>query len=142
MPVDSGFPRRLFAVHIMSLAERQRSPVERERLGRTALAIHPSAHEEWINEADLDKNPGNWLSYDVLGHALCDLGRTDEGLSCFNEVVNRCPAAALKIGEIYDEAISAGNLPPAESDARSSFWSNLDRDALRAAVVQRMRRDA
>lgn len=134
---ESGFPRRLFAAHIGSLAERRRSAVTRERLARLALQTYEATPEEWRNEADVDRNPGNWLAWETLGHALYDQGRELEGERCFKEVVERCPAAAARIYEIYAKGVSSGHLPPPEADSRSRFWLSLDPETLRKAATSR-----
>lgn len=134
---ESRFPSRLFAAHIASFADRERSPATRERLARLALQTYGGSREEWHAEADVDRNPGNWLAWDVLGHALYDQGNEQEGERCFKEVVERCPAAALRLAEIYSEAIAAGDLPPPEHDRRSRFWSSVDSRRLRDAAESR-----
>lgn len=134
-PAESGFPAKLFAAHILALSDRERSPSARERAARLALRLHPGDRPDPESEGSPDRNPGNWASWDTLGHALCDQGKVEEGLRCFEEVVRRCPAAALRMAEIFDEAVAAGALPPPGTDPRSSFWLGLDRAALRAALA-------
>lgn len=134
---ESGFPRRLFATHIASFADRERSPQGRERLARLSLETYDGSPREWLEEAEIELNPGNWLAWDVLGHALFDQGNEVEGERCFREVLERCPAAALKLHDIYRDAIAAGALPPPESDLRSRFWSSLDVESLHEAVASR-----
>jgi hypothetical protein len=138
-PADSGFPRRLFAAHIASLAERERSPEARERISRLALDAYKGSPEEWRAEGEVEVNPGNWLAWEVLGHALYDQRNGREGERCFQEVVERCPAAALRLSEIYREGIAAGALPPAEVDPRSRFWLSLEAGKLREAAESRRR---
>jgi hypothetical protein len=133
----TGFPKRLFAAHIVALGELERSAVARERSSRMALSVHPGDEEEWRAQSDPSLNPGNWVSWDTLGHALCDQGRIEEGLQCFRAVVERCPAAALRVRDIYEELVSAGKLPSAEVDPRSSFWLGLDRSDLEAEAGAR-----
>jgi hypothetical protein len=134
---DGGFPRRLFAAHIASLAERERSPKTRERLARLALQTYPGSAEEWRTEPEVERNPGNWLAWEVLGHALYDGRDEREGERCFEEVIERCPAAAVRISEIYREGVAAGALPPADIDPRSRFWLSLDPGKLREAAESR-----
>ena len=133
----SGFAGRLFAAHIATLAERERSPVAREQGARLSLAAYSGSEAEWRCEADLERNPGNWLAWVTLGNALADQGRIEEGLKCFKEVMERCPAAALRFTEIYADAIRDGQLPPPEMDPRSKFWMSRDRAALRSELEKR-----
>lgn len=131
---ESGFPYRLFAVHINCLAEESRSASERERLAKLSLSTHPGSPEEWRSQADPDQNPGNWVAYHVLGHALCDQGKIREGLDALRQVLERCPSAAIQFHSIYTEAISEGDLPPADLDPRSRFWTEVNVEALQAEV--------
>ena len=136
-PAGSGFPYRLFAVHIGSLAEKKRSPKQREEMARLSLSIHSGSQDHWCSETDPDQNPGNWLAYDVLGHALCDQGRHAEGIEAFRQVLERCPSAAIEFHSIYTDAISQGHLPPPEEDPRSEFWSAVDIQVLKSVVEAR-----
>lgn len=132
-PLESGFPRRLFAVHVGSLAEKTRSPARREILFRESLRI--DCGDNSLQEPNPETNPGNWLAWNGLGNALCDLGRVDEGLQCLGEVVNRCPAVAAHMHESVVKGIAAGRVPPPTVDPRSRFWSGLDAEQLRARVA-------
>jgi hypothetical protein len=130
-PAESRFPCRLFAAHIACFADRARSPEPRERLARLALETYGGSREEWHAEADADRNPDNWLAWEVLAHALYDRGYEQEGENAFKEVIEWCPAAALQLWAIYNDVIAAGDLPPPETDPRSRFWSSMDSRILR-----------
>lgn len=135
--VDSGFAPRLFAAHIAALADRERAAGRRETMSRLSIRAYCGSPEEWRREAEAERNPGNWLAFEILGHALCDQGRTDEGIQSFSEVTKRCPDAALRIANIYEDAIHHGHLPPPDKDARSRFWTSLDRSTLKADLEKR-----
>ncbi len=134
---ESGFPTRLFAAHIAALADRERSATTRERLARLSLEVYKGSPAEWMRESDSDRNPGNWLALDVLAHALYDQGDATNGEICFRSLIERCPAAAVKIRAIYAEGIAEGHLPPPDVDPRSRFWTSLDEASLQHAIEER-----
>ncbi|MRR11954.1 hypothetical protein EG835_05675 [bacterium] len=120
---ESGFPTRLFAAHICAMASSERSPSKREGMFRTALALFPPADEP--EGDDPRENANNWVALEGLGEALCDLGRTEEGLASLSRAVQVSPRASRALGEHYRAAIARGELPPPEADPRSRFWSNV-----------------
>ncbi len=134
---ESGFPKRLFAAHIGALTDRGRSTVTRERLPRLAVQTYEGTPEQWQSESEVDSNPGNWLAWEVLGHALYDQNNQKEGEECFKQLIERCPATAVRLCEIYREAIASGELPPSEHDPRSRFWLSVDTATLEGQVAAR-----
>ena len=121
--VNSGFPARLFAAHLSALASSERSPTKRESMFRTALALFPPADEPEGEEPR--ENANNWVALEGLGNALCDLGRTEEGLASLARAVQVSPRASRCLADHYRAAIASGELPPPDADPRSQFWSSL-----------------
>lgn len=102
-PAESGFPRRLFAAHIMAWAEFTEDPAQREAMSRRALAIFPGYFLEMLagadirpGEADLTdtQSRANLSAYIVLAHALFDQGRAKEGIGYLEQAIARCPGWA------------------------------------------------
>lgn len=123
---DGRFPFRLFAAHLLALAERERSLARRTWMLRRSVAIHPGepgAGPE--NESAAGDNPGNFFSWCSLGDALCDAGHEAEGLRCLQTAAGRWPFGARRNARFVVEGIEAGQLPPPEADRRSRFWSEL-----------------
>jgi hypothetical protein len=125
-PADSGFPQRLFAAHILALAEKTRNPATRAAMLRRSVEIHPGEPNSGPDdESAMHENPGNFFSWYSLGDALCDSGDRDEGLRCLRTAVEHWPCGGRKNASIIVEAIRNGQLPPADKDPRSKFWSDL-----------------
>lgn len=102
-PAESGFPRRLFAAHIMAWAEFTEDADKKEAMCRRALAIFPGYFLEMTAGADI--LPGkadltdtqfraNLSAYITLAHALFDQGRAKEGIGYLEQAIARCPGWA------------------------------------------------
>jgi hypothetical protein len=123
---ESGFPKRLFAAHILALAEKTRDPTKRAAMLRRAVTIHPGEPNSGPDdESAATENPGNFFSWYSLGDALCDAGELEEGLQCLRTAVGRWPCGGRKNAAVIVEAIRSGQLPPPDRDARSKFWTEV-----------------
>lgn len=126
-PTESIFPRRLFAAHLLALAETYRNPNKRIPLLRRSVEIWPGEYDENPETTDAaSDNPNNYFSWEALGNAFCDAGDIERGLECLREAAARWPFGAQSSAEIFQEEIKKGNLPPREADPRAEFWSSLD----------------
>jgi hypothetical protein len=135
---DAGFPNQLFATHIAALADERRSAAEREEMFRRALDLFPGDLKQAHLEPSPNANPGNWLSWDGLGNALCDQGKTEEGMECLRRMIEMCPAAALLTRDIVEEGVETGALPPPDLDERTRFWIDLDPEKLKKETDRRL----
>lgn len=125
-PKESGFPRKLFAAHLLALAETRSYRSKRVEMLRRSVEIYPGeANAGPDDENAAAQNPGNFFSWYSLGDALCDAGQTEEGLKRLRESVVRWPFGARKNAKVIVDAIAQGRLPPAEEDPRSRFWTEL-----------------
>lgn len=127
-PLDSGFPRRLFASHIAAWAEFARDPGTKEAMCRRALAIFPGHFMEMTagedirpDDADLTdpQFQANLTAYISLAHALFDQGRGNEGISYLQEAVARCPGWA----RVYRDHLL---VTYSNDDRYIQFWRNVD----------------
>lgn len=126
-PTESGFPRKLFAAHLLALAVACRNPTKQIPLLRRSVELWPGALKGNPETKDAAaENPNNYFSWEALGNALCDAGDVEQGLRCLREAAGRWPFGAQSSAEMYRGEIKEGRLPPPEVDPRSKFWSNLD----------------
>lgn len=139
-PADSGFPRRLFAVHLVSLADLARGPATREKLFRRAVAIWPGDPTTATTEGPFEpgSNENNFLAWEGLGDALCDRGRFDDGILHLEEAVARCPRWAREFAEHIRSQY--GPRASESADPRFTFWSQLDVEEVRRRVLERRAR--
>jgi len=100
-PMESGFPRRLFASHLAAWAELQPDPARREAMCRRSLALFPGFFLEMNAGAGLRPDDpdltdlqfrANLSACITLAGALFDQGRAREGFAYLEQAVARCPA--------------------------------------------------
>jgi len=126
---ESGFPKRLLATHLCSLADTKGSPGDREVRYSRAIELFPGepAPRDTSTSFEPGTNPGNFLSWYGRAEALCDLDEVDEGLRCLRQAIIRCPAWARKFSQhIRDNAPKRGG----EDEPLSKFWIENDIDEL------------
>ena len=135
-PATSGFPRRLFAVHLCTLAEQVEDAAGRESMYRRAIALWYGDPGAAVTQGMLKPgtNENNFLAWEGLGDALCDAGRFDQGILCLEEAVARSPRWARAFAEHVRAECGAGEPEPA--DPRFTFWSQLDVDEVRQRVLE------
>jgi hypothetical protein len=125
---DGRFPARLFAAHLLALAEKERHADKRTWMLRRSVAIFPGENNAGPeDEGAARDNPGNFFSWYTLGDALCDTGHEDEGLRCLQTAAERWPFGARKNAQAIVDGIKAGQIPLPDKDRRSRFWSDLAR---------------
>lgn len=134
-PLESGFPRRLFASHIAAWAEFAYEPDKKEAMCRRALAIFPGAFLEMTagagikpDKADLTdlQFRANLSIYVSLAHALFDQGRATEGFDYLECAIARCPGWAATYREHVLTAYRA-------RDRYIEFWREADIQEICAA---------
>lgn len=126
-PVDSGFPRKLFAAHLLALAGTCRNPARAVPLLKRSVEIFPGDYEQNPQtENAAVENPNNFFSWESLGSALYSIGERDEGLRCLREAAARWPFGAEKSRQAIVEGIRTGRLPPPDRDDLSKFWMELE----------------
>ena len=126
-PATAGFPYRLFAAHLIALADRAKNPQRREALFRRATEIYPGSKGE--NPEDISQtqtNPNNFVGWHGLGVALGELGRTDEAIAAFEQAIIRWPFGASDFSNYVRERVQAGQWPNAANDPVAAFWSTVD----------------
>lgn len=127
-PADAGFPRRLFAAHIMAWVEFTEDPAQKEAMCRRALAIFPGYFLEMTAGSDI--RPGkadltdlqsraNFAAYVALAHALFDQGRANEGIGYLEQAIARCPGWACVQRDHLLKAYRA-------KDRFIDFWRGVD----------------
>ncbi len=125
-PLESGFPRRLFAAHMSALAFDMRDPRRQEEVFRRIIAFWPG---QPAAPGDLDfefgRNPNNYVAWLGLGEALCDQGRFDEGLAALQEAVARCPGWAADFAEHVRETTPPDAADDPAGDPRFRFWREV-----------------
>ncbi len=122
-PVESGFPRRLFAAHMSALAFQMRDPRRQEDVFRRIVAFWPgqpaAAGETGF---EFGQNPNNYIAWLGLGDALCDQGRFDEGLAALRDAVARSPGWAADFVAHLRETTLPDALEDPAADPRFRFW--------------------
>lgn len=125
-PADAGFPKKLFAAHLLALAEKTRNLQRRLFMLRRSVEIFPGESKAGPDdESAAVDNPGNFFSWYSLGDALCDDGKTEEGIQALRTAADHWPCGARKNAQVIKDAIARGQLPPADKDPRSRFWSEI-----------------
>ncbi len=123
-PATAGFPKRLFAAHLLALAEQARWSVRRLALLRRAVQIHPGDLDvRPFAAATAAANPGNFYGWCALGDAHCDRGAWAAGLDGLRTAVARWPAGGVQQAQSFAAAISAGRRSAA--DPRAAFWRGV-----------------
>jgi len=128
MPLNSRFPRRLFAAHFTARADYAESPSEKVALLRTALKLFPGDFTGMTEGADFEpgrssltglQNKTNLAAYLGLAQALRDQGRFNEACGYLAEAIARCPGWA----RAYRRCVldSYGN-----NDAWFRYWRDVD----------------
>lgn len=124
--VDAGFPKKLFAAHLLATAGKTRNRVKREWILRRSTEIFPGKPNSGPDDEQAARdNPGNFFSWSDLGDLLCDRGSMEEGLHCLKLASEHWPFGARRNGAIILDAIREGRLPSPESDPRSRFWTEF-----------------
>lgn len=127
-PATSGFPRRLFASHIMAWAEFTEEPARKEAMCRRSLAIFPGYFLEMSAGADIVPGKAdltdtqfraNLSAYIILAHALFDQGRANEGTGYLEQAIARCPGWACAQRHHILKAYRA-------KDRYVDFWRSVD----------------
>lgn len=120
---SAGFPARLFAAHICSLAALERSPFKRQEMYQQATALVSTADDPDTDQI-LD-NVNNWVAWEGLGSACWDLGRVPEAIAHLTKAAKLSPNSMRSLAEHVRQAIGRGELPAPELDPRSRFWMGL-----------------
>jgi hypothetical protein len=121
---EDGFPKKLFAAHLIAMSDDVKSISERIKLLQRAVEIYPGP-EEGANEPlhMSGHNPNNYFGWEALGTALVEAGRAQESLHAFEKAAVRWPVGAVTFAEGIREAIAAGRLPDPTESVVSKFWS-------------------
>lgn len=134
-PLESGFPRRLFASHIAAWAEFAHEPAKKEAMCRRALAIFPGHFLEMTAGADIRPGKADFTdlqfrasltTYISLAHALFDQGRSNEGIGYLKEAIARCPGWACAYRAHLLKAYNS-------RDRYIDFWREADIEEICAA---------
>lgn len=127
-PVESGFPRRLFAAHVMAWVEYTEDPAQKEAMCRRSLAIFPGYFLDMAAGADIVPRKAdltdlqfraNLSAYLSLAHALFDQGRGKEGIGYLRQAIARCPGWACAYRHHLLNAYRA-------RDRYIDFWREAD----------------
>jgi hypothetical protein len=127
-PLQSGFPLRLFASHIVARAMRADTPERKAALCRRSLEIFPGDFTDPADgiaadggDADLTElqNKCNLLAYTGLADALCEQNRHNDACGIIVDAIARCPAWA---GGYRDRLLNAGE----PEDQYTRFWRDAD----------------
>lgn len=126
-PATARFPCRLFAAHLIGLADTAKDSHAQERLFRRATEIYPGGKGE--NPEDVSEsanNPNNYVAWHGLGIALADLGRANEATAAFEQAIVRWPFGANDFAQYVRDQIRAGRWPAGPDDPTTRFWSTVD----------------
>lgn len=126
-PATAGFPYRLFATHLITMANGYRDPARREALLRRATEIYPGTCLE--SPEDLEQsvtNPNNFFAWQDLGFSLSDQGREEEAMDAFLQAVARWPLGGKRTKDLFRDGIASGEVPPPDKSSISRFWLKLD----------------
>lgn len=127
-PLQSGFPVRLFASHLVARAERVENPERKAAMCRRSIELFAGDFVDAIggpatDGADADitelQNKCNVLAYAGLADALCAQNRHNEACGIIVEAIARCPPWARGY---RDRLLEAG----APEDQYARFWHDMD----------------
>jgi len=123
---SARFPYKLFAAHLISVADEEKILGKREWLYRKAIEIYEgSSHSSALPEDEHWQNPNNYFAWEGLGMALVDAGRVREAIKCFERAAVRWPIGAQALRNHLVQQISNGALPPADQNECSRFWNDF-----------------
>lgn len=130
-PVESGFPRRLLAAHLIAMADNTRSCPEQIRLLRRATEIFPGEPLSGPDSLSArGSNPGNYFAWDGLGTVYGTAGRTEEAVETLKTAVLRWPFGARHFAMNIQQDVATGKLSGSDPDPVLNFWRNVDVDEL------------
>ncbi len=127
-PMQSRFPKRLFASWLLALADGGKEPRQKEALCRKALAIFPGEHCDGLAGADLPdgqvnspdlQERTNLGAYIGLTEALCAQRRFSEACGPAAEAIARCPGWAARY---RDRLLQSSPV----RDPYLQFWKDLN----------------
>jgi hypothetical protein len=122
---QSGFPRKLFAAHLVSLAGKSSNSDKKRFLLKRATEIYRGDNEpDQTADNAASLNPGNFFSWEALGNLECDRGNYIYGLFCLETAAGNWPFGGRKMAEMYSKLMDNGELPSPENSIRSKFWSD------------------
>jgi hypothetical protein len=130
-PATARFPYRLFAAHLISMADNEKHPERHAALFRRATEIYPGSGG--TNPEDMSAastNPNNYVAWHGLGIALGDLGRSEEAIVAFEQAILRWPFGATDFARYVREQIRTGQWPVAGDHPTTVFWSTVDVSAI------------
>jgi len=123
-----GFPKRLFAAHLVAKADAAKDPKQQEILYRKALDIFPGDFAEMNEGADIDsvspdltalQHKCNVGAYFGLAEALRTLGKGSEAVTISGEAIARAPGWA----EVCRNRILQSGGP---EDRYFRYWQGVD----------------
>ncbi len=137
-PLESGFPRRLFAAHMIAMADTIRNAERRQALFLRTIQIYPGSRGAEVPDDEFDRrsNANNFVGWEGVSDSLIEQGRINEGLECLKQAIIRCPNWARSFSKMYREEIAPQH-PDLASDARAEFWVTLDLDKLLVETAER-----
>jgi tetratricopeptide (TPR) repeat protein len=128
-----GFPRRLFAAHLIALGDRSRNPIAAEGMFQRAIDIFPgddsvnsrqNTREDRSQDDVEEDNENNCLAYYGLANALGDQGHAARALELMQIAIRRSPRWARANQERIRAAI-----PTKEQrhivDPLARFWLDV-----------------
>ncbi len=127
-PLQSGFPRRLFAAHLVARAALVGTPERRAAMYRRSLDLFAGEFTEPTDrigadggDADLTElqNRCNILAYTGLADALCEQNRFSDACGIIVDAIARCPSWA----EWYRERLLQSEEPETQY---TRFWRDTD----------------
>jgi len=102
-PIQSGFPRRLFASHLAAQAEAAKDPKRKEKLYRRAIEVFPGdfGGDEGVEfdpaapDLTVQQNRSNLVAYMGLAEILRAQRRMGEAAGFLEAAIARCPVWAM-----------------------------------------------
>lgn len=129
---DSGFPFRLFAAHLISLAEVNRNQIK--NLYQKAIEIFPGDECAQLDniETPFEKgnNQNNFAAYLGLGDLFLDEGSTKNGFDYIEKAIAKCPSWAYTFSNDIREQFGKTMPEQAKQDPRFTFWNELDKNKI------------
>lgn len=116
--VDAGFPYRLVATHLATIAPAQRSLRDRERLARASVELFPGHPAGGATQERFDRgeNVENFVGWEALADVLFERGRINEARDALRAAAERCPAWASDFAKHIRAHVTT------KDDPRMSFW--------------------
>jgi len=127
-PLNSGFPKKLFAAHLCANAYRTKDFAKAEFLYRKAIELYPAQKEYAYIDKDkfsAGNNYNNFAAWHGLADCLYAQNSIEQAMEAYREAVGRCPQWAADFSAFVKNEMPEPKSNSADRE-RWEFFANLD----------------